>query len=103
MNNKYMNNLRDSLYELMKENGWDVTQLSVQCGIPYHTMISFLNKKCENPTLKTLTTMEEFLGIPLAVLIGADKDLEIGQYRKTVSSVIKMLAPFATMKGGAAV
>lgn len=87
----------------MNEKELNLTDLSIRCDLSYHAICNIVNGETKDIKLETLDKISKNLGIPLASLIGADKELETGQYRDVAHSVMKMLAPFAAMKGGVAV
>lgn len=94
MEERYLSNLRNNLFGVMGRKNWTATRLSIECGVPYRTLQSILTNEKRSHKLCTIVTIAENLNIPLAVLLGADEELEIGQYKRIVASVFNELKPY---------
>ena len=46
--------LRETLFHLMNRNNWNITELSIQCGVSTRTMCSILNREHKDIKLSTL-------------------------------------------------
>ena len=57
--------VKTRLINLCKKQNITLHQLSIQAGIPYSTLSSFLNNRCKNPKLSTLLHLCEGLDIEL--------------------------------------
>lgn len=91
---QYLDNLRDSLFEMQNKKGWTNTELAIQCDMSSRSMCHILYREKEDIRFSIVVKISERLNIPLAVLIGADEELEIGQYKKIVTSVFRELKPY---------
>ena len=66
--------LTEKLDLLLAERGLNKSQLSMQCGVPYTTIVSLYEKGYDNVKRSTLLAIAHFFGVSLDYL--ADDDVE---------------------------
>lgn len=67
---KYMNTLRNQILKEMDRKNWNITRMSVECGISSRELSYILSGKKEGLRFSTLVKLSDGIGKSISSLIG---------------------------------
>lgn len=72
--NKYIKNLSENLFYIMRQKNFTIKQMSIECDVSLRKMCEIIYREDKGLRLSTLESISDRIGIPISALI--EKDLK---------------------------